>query len=278
MQIKKVKVNFTLIELLVIIAILAILMSMLQPALLNAIAQARNVKCLNNLKSLSAGTLIYADDNNEFHPNIGGDRFYWHLWSQGKPIWDTRKRLRPYFGGICGPEFVCSFYEGGGLGDPNEGIENMSTPNGAHQRNGSISYWYFPTIYGRVTDTLTLDTKIYIKDNQLKTATVPSTVIESDIMYGDIIRTRYSNTDNAINKPYHFYPNSKIFIINGREKVFQIKANYSYSDGSAINVSFDFPIIKEHRSKLGGYGHPNPSQVPETNFSAKSGVFHPNNR
>ena len=59
---------FTLIELLVVIGIIAILASMLMPALGKAQEKARQTTCINQLKQLSTGTFMYKADNRDAWP------------------------------------------------------------------------------------------------------------------------------------------------------------------------------------------------------------------
>ena len=60
---KRDKQGFTLVELLVVISIIALLVSILMPALAKARQQAQAVVCMSNTRQLALGWMMYTDDN-----------------------------------------------------------------------------------------------------------------------------------------------------------------------------------------------------------------------
>ena len=88
--------GFTLIELLVVITILAILAGLLLPALSKAKEGGRTTVCRNNMRQLTLGILLYADDNKDrlcFPNEVDRDRDPEWVWG-GQPAIDTNDKTK----------------------------------------------------------------------------------------------------------------------------------------------------------------------------------------
>jgi len=143
---------FTLIELLVVIAIIAILAAMLLPALGRAKIQAEKTRCMNNLKEIQLGWLMYTGENGEkivpvsnYVPNLPSDPLIQpgaveaqlfpgsvsaatgtnELFGQRSLLYPALKSIKP---------FKCP-------ADPKKGLDNK-TPT---IRSYSVNAWMNPT-------------------------------------------------------------------------------------------------------------------------------------
>lgn len=77
--------GFTLVELLVVVAVMAVLASMLLPAMTAAKAAARRAQCVDNLRQLGLAAQMYWDDNDDrtfryLSGTTNGGRLYWFGW------------------------------------------------------------------------------------------------------------------------------------------------------------------------------------------------------
>src|ERR1044071_5085449 len=62
---KRARHGFTIVELLVVVAVIAILASMLLPAIARASGQGRQIFCQNNLRQLGLAWTVYAGDHDD---------------------------------------------------------------------------------------------------------------------------------------------------------------------------------------------------------------------
>ena len=108
MSTKLKKKAFTLIELLVVISIIALLLSILMPALSKIKKQARQVVCASNLHQWGVAIVLYAGDNNDKIPStpVMADNTVWPNMVLGtnsptaSEVFFAADIMAPYVGGV----------------------------------------------------------------------------------------------------------------------------------------------------------------------------------
>ena len=89
--------GFTLVELLVVIAVIALLIGLMLPALAGARKNAQRVQCAANVRSIVQATLSYETDHGRMpaHPYEAGDVLTMPASVKG-PTFDARPLYAPY--------------------------------------------------------------------------------------------------------------------------------------------------------------------------------------
>lgn len=107
---------FTLVEVLVVIGIIALLISILMPALSHARAQAKMIACMSNLRQIGMGCTMYANDNRQWLPAAtatGSGAGWWKVEISPyirRPV-DWTPMIKDAYWGAKGP-FGCPSWQG----------------------------------------------------------------------------------------------------------------------------------------------------------------------
>ena len=94
------KRGFTLIEILVVVAIIAILLAVIVPALGKAKEMVKKTICKNNIRNQCLGTILYSEANNGWVPTFPAGNWFWDI-----SFWSTNEIARE--SGIDYKSFFC---------------------------------------------------------------------------------------------------------------------------------------------------------------------------
>jgi prepilin-type N-terminal cleavage/methylation domain-containing protein/prepilin-type processing-associated H-X9-DG protein len=237
---------FTLIELLVVIAIIAILASMLLPTLARAKAKAAQTYCINNLKQLSYGMMMYLGDNQDIFPGCASrntygfhveDWIYWRTNAAYPPV--NKSPIAIHIGLIQSNLFKCPL-------DKDDSERKFQT-------DGNGPYIYSYTLTSRDLDGTRNPGMASIYDgpvngatphifraNGIKNPTKKIMLCEEQVSHKQNESMDVNGTSNIINDG-RWVPGGDLISLRHNKK-----GNVSFADGHVENVRPQIALLPEY--------------------------------
>jgi len=268
------KKPFTLVELLVVMSILAILMSLFVPALRRTLYAAKNLKCLNDKKSLAQVTVMFCDDNDDYYPrrkngDLKSGRYPARVREKYGTTHALYNTLGAYLSGPADPALSCALYKGTGFNTKfwlNGKLVRCSAGgkfgcllHGAiHTKGDSEYYTNNLNFYGGLSAFKDGNSGKYYTPlkNREKLGDpyvlmINNDIHELNILWGDVVGT--IQTSKNWHPMYHEPPPGSVYEFDpahgeegGLLRVYSIGGggmgiNYCYDDGSAKSIQL--PVV-----------------------------------